>query len=192
MNGQSVCSGEGCRWAAVGQASVLFVQCPPPHLLPPELRNYGWVCNHSGLGAPYRQDLSEPLFVPSAQRRTWQNQRGLVHVGRMNERDSGWWEHCGLGGVWGFSGRVHITLEGSHCASRPHFWPCLLVCISLLSQSGVGRRGPVLCFGDPSLWVGTPWVGRTGILTRALRKSSALGQSSRGFLEEVAFAGSAG
>lgn len=36
INGQSVCSGVGCRWASAGWA-------PPPSVLPPECCNYGSV-----------------------------------------------------------------------------------------------------------------------------------------------------
>lgn len=43
MNGKIVCSGEGCWWATVRQASVLCLYSPPPHLLPPEHCNYGSV-----------------------------------------------------------------------------------------------------------------------------------------------------
>lgn len=68
MNGQSVCSGEGCRWATVGQASALFVQCPPPHLLPAELRNYGSVTTLDWVLLTDRTCLNLSLSpVPSAE-----------------------------------------------------------------------------------------------------------------------------
>lgn len=144
--------------------------CPPSrHVLPPECSNYGSVTTLDWVLLAGGTHLNLSLSPASS----LANQRCLVCSGPVNEPDSGWQGHRGLGEAWGFGEGVwvHIALEalGSHLRQLPAVGAASLVS-ELLSQLGAGRWSPAPCPTGPDLEVGTQagstepvawaWVGR--------------------------------